>query len=76
MLVADGDRSELAAYLDERIAGRDGAPPALAVHRCLEAVLEPLNSSAFRVDDELWPEHVVGAVHARTRVTIDVLRPA
>ena len=75
VLITDDDRDELAAYLDDRIAGSDPVPPALRVHRCLQAVLEPLEGSPFRVDDELWPEHLVGTAKARTRITLEVLRP-
>ena len=76
VLVSDDHRGELAEYLDARMAGFDPAPPVLTVHRCQKAVLEPVEGSPFRIDDELLPEHLVGSAEVRTRVTVEVLRPA
>ena len=76
VLVSDTHRDELADYLDERLAGHDvAAPPALTVHRCEHAVLEPPDGSPFRIDDRLWPDRMVGRADVQTRVTVDVLRP-
>jgi len=52
VLVSDDDRPTIAAYLDERIAGGDPAPPELATVRCRIATLEPPASCPLRIDDE------------------------
>jgi diacylglycerol kinase family enzyme len=79
VLVTDDDRVELLAYLDARLEDRDGAAPALAVHRCERATLRPPPARPLRIDDELWhPEpgrEDWDDVEVRTRVTLDVLTP-
>jgi diacylglycerol kinase family enzyme len=74
VLIGDRDRAELAAYFDDRLAGRPAAAPRLTVHRCRAAVLRS-PPAPMRIDDELWPD-VRSDVRARTSGWVDVLTPA
>jgi hypothetical protein len=51
-------------------------PPALCVHRCLHGALESRDLTRFRIDEQLLPVHTVASIEVRTRVTIEMLRPA
>lgn len=69
VMVEDGDRAELGAYVDERLRGRFPRPPELPRTRCQSAVLAAPPGSALRIDDELWEPSRTTDGRARLVVT-------
>ena len=68
ILIADRDRSQLAAYLDDRRQGRNPRALDLRTVRCTSATLGRPIEHALRIDDALW--HDRGVDSGRVSVTV------
>lgn len=78
VLIADRDRPQLAAYLDDRLSERRPGTLNLKTVRCTAAVLARPAEHSLRIDDTLWRDGGVDRGHVRATLVprpIEVLVP-
>jgi diacylglycerol kinase family enzyme len=57
VMLTNDDRAQLAAYLDDRLAGEEPGPLNLTVESARYLRMTPASGTPIRIDDEIRPEH-------------------